>query len=297
MNIIKKILTSFIFSGLFFSSIPFVSASVYVNGYYRSNGTYVQPHYRSSPDSSPYNNYSYPGNTNPYTGVTATGNPDTYLSNYYNNSSGSSYTYTSPSPSYTTITGGYTMGATVYCNSGYVKKNNACQLAPTNSVSYGSENFWCNTGYYKNGDRCDKAPDNAYVVGSSWSCSYGYTQISGSCIKTDSILANGSWCNNGTVNRNNSCVSTQDASNIDSCVRSFGTNNHPVFKYDGTLQCACNDGYEWNTSRTSCTPKVFTQTASVASSGVTQAELVKQIENLLATITALQKQIANAGAR
>ena len=37
---------------------------------------------RSSPDKSPYNNYSFPGNTNPYTGKVATGNPETYLGNY-----------------------------------------------------------------------------------------------------------------------------------------------------------------------------------------------------------------------
>lgn len=61
---------------------PLAQAAVYVRGYYRSDGTYVQGHYRSSPDGNPYNNYSYPGNTNPYTGETATGNPDTYLQNY-----------------------------------------------------------------------------------------------------------------------------------------------------------------------------------------------------------------------
>jgi len=61
-------------------------AQVHVSGYYRKNGTYVQPHMRSSPDSNPYNNYSYPGNTNPYTGKVATGNPDTYLNNYNKNS-------------------------------------------------------------------------------------------------------------------------------------------------------------------------------------------------------------------
>ena len=57
---------------------------VYVEGYYRKNGTYVQPHYRSSPDNSPYNNYTYPGNINPYTGKVATGNPETYLKRYKN---------------------------------------------------------------------------------------------------------------------------------------------------------------------------------------------------------------------
>ncbi len=59
-------------------------AQVYVDGYYRKDGTYVQPHYRSNPDGNPYNNWSFPGNTNPYTGKVATGNPDTYLDNYYN---------------------------------------------------------------------------------------------------------------------------------------------------------------------------------------------------------------------
>jgi hypothetical protein len=59
---------------------------VHVNGYYRKDGTYVQPYVRSSPDGNPYNNYSYPGNTNPYTGKVATGKAETYLQNYYNKS-------------------------------------------------------------------------------------------------------------------------------------------------------------------------------------------------------------------
>lgn len=43
-------------------------AQVDVNGYYRSNGTYVQPYQRTAPDYTPTNNYSYPGNYNPNTG-------------------------------------------------------------------------------------------------------------------------------------------------------------------------------------------------------------------------------------
>lgn len=30
---------------------------VYVDGYSRKDGTYVEPHYRSAPDGNPYNNY------------------------------------------------------------------------------------------------------------------------------------------------------------------------------------------------------------------------------------------------
>ena len=50
----------------------FAIADTYVNGYYKSNGTYVQPHYRSDPDSSVSNNWSTKGNVNPYTGKTGT---------------------------------------------------------------------------------------------------------------------------------------------------------------------------------------------------------------------------------
>ena len=71
----------------------FAQSQVYVNGYYKSNGTYVKPHYRTSPDSSPYNNYSYPGNYNPNTGKITTGSQSTYLKNYYNNSSSNSSSY------------------------------------------------------------------------------------------------------------------------------------------------------------------------------------------------------------
>jgi len=59
----------------------------WVNGYTRRNGTYVQGHYRSDPNSTVRDNYSYKGNTNPYTGATGT--------NYYRNSPSSEYYGTS----------------------------------------------------------------------------------------------------------------------------------------------------------------------------------------------------------
>lgn len=43
-----------------------------VNGYYRSNGTYVSPHYRSGRDGYHNNNWSVQGNVNPYTGKPGT---------------------------------------------------------------------------------------------------------------------------------------------------------------------------------------------------------------------------------
>ena len=65
MFLMKKIILSIVFSLILINS---VFADVYVNPYYRSDGTYVGGHYRSSPDSSVSNNWSYSGNTNPYTG-------------------------------------------------------------------------------------------------------------------------------------------------------------------------------------------------------------------------------------
>jgi hypothetical protein len=44
------------------------AGSTYVNGYVKRDGTYVQGHYKSTPDSSYNNNYSTQGNYNPYTG-------------------------------------------------------------------------------------------------------------------------------------------------------------------------------------------------------------------------------------
>lgn len=51
------------------------NADTFVNGYYRSNGTYVAPHYRSDPDGIYNNNWSVQGNVNPYTGQYGTRAP------------------------------------------------------------------------------------------------------------------------------------------------------------------------------------------------------------------------------
>jgi len=46
-----------------------------VDGYTRKDGTYVAPHYRSTPNSSKLDNYSTQGNSNPYTGQRGTVDP------------------------------------------------------------------------------------------------------------------------------------------------------------------------------------------------------------------------------
>jgi hypothetical protein len=54
---------------------PASAQDVHVNGYFRSNGTCVQPHYRSHPDASYNNNWSVSPNVNPYTGQVGTRAP------------------------------------------------------------------------------------------------------------------------------------------------------------------------------------------------------------------------------
>lgn len=46
-----------------------VYSDVHVRGYFRKNGTYVQPHYRSNPIN---DNWSTKGDINPYTGQKGT---------------------------------------------------------------------------------------------------------------------------------------------------------------------------------------------------------------------------------
>jgi len=145
---IKPILFIVIFFTFLFSIN--LTAQVKVKGYYKKDGTYVQPHYRSSPDGNPYNNYSYPGNTNPYTGKTATGNEDTYLNNYYNNNSNYNYEYNYSNDSY--INEYYTSGNLIiytdYSQSGELSVYVDGEYVGTLSkyFTYGSPSFYGEEG-------------------------------------------------------------------------------------------------------------------------------------------------------
>lgn len=67
--------TALLATAVVFATAGTASAQNYVNGYFRSDGTYVQPHYRSAPDGNGFNNFSTQGNVNPYTGQPGTQNP------------------------------------------------------------------------------------------------------------------------------------------------------------------------------------------------------------------------------
>ena len=54
----KIVFKCFLVAILLFS-VAEVASAAWVNGYYRSDGTYVRGHYRSNPNGLNYDNYSY----------------------------------------------------------------------------------------------------------------------------------------------------------------------------------------------------------------------------------------------
>jgi hypothetical protein len=76
---------------LFLAIVSVAHGQVWVDPYVRKDGTQTQGHYRSNSDQNPYNNWSFPGNTNPYTGNQATGDPNRYLEQYQNRNDHGSY--------------------------------------------------------------------------------------------------------------------------------------------------------------------------------------------------------------
>jgi hypothetical protein len=59
------------------------SSDVSVSGYYKKNGTYVEPHYRTAPNNTKSDNFSTFGNVNPYTGKEGTIHIDNNYTNPY----------------------------------------------------------------------------------------------------------------------------------------------------------------------------------------------------------------------
>ena len=80
----KSIVLLVLLASILLCASAFAEGSHRSRGYYRdSDGdgykeTYVAPHRSTNPDSSPRNNYNYPGNFNPNSGTITPGNPDNY---------------------------------------------------------------------------------------------------------------------------------------------------------------------------------------------------------------------------
>ena len=89
--IMKKVF--FFIAFLFAAATSFAQTSTYVSGYTKSNGTYVQGYYRTTPNNTRNDNYSTVGNVNPYTGSYGTKPADNY---YVAPSTYSTPTYSTP---------------------------------------------------------------------------------------------------------------------------------------------------------------------------------------------------------
>lgn len=250
----KKILLSFfvLFIMLFLPTSNVLA--VHVNGYYRSNGTYVNSYERTSPDSSPYNNYSYPGNYNPNTGSITGGSASTYLNNYYNKPTvGSSYTY----PTSTYITTPTCPSMSTYdsssdsckCYSGYIVSGSSC----TNASLYCSSKIGLMSQYNSLSKTCE--------------CMYGYEYDGSSCVyksKYSSISSSTCPLNSSTslidstkcscyagyqVNvTKDACVVALVKTQAELCKDSFGINSIPT----SDDKCNCNTGYQWASDNKSC---------------------------------------------
>ena len=100
LNTTLKFLFAIIISLTVVSS---VYADVWVDGYYRKDGTYVRGHYRSDPDGNFENNWSTKGNVNPYTGEVGTKTNPNSTNSSTNNSyyvpKNSTYSYSSDNSS------------------------------------------------------------------------------------------------------------------------------------------------------------------------------------------------------
>jgi hypothetical protein len=154
----KSLYLTYLFSILLALITFCCPAQVRVKGYYRSNGTYVQPHVRSSPDADPYNNYSYPGNYNPYTGKTASGNEDTYLSNNYDRSSATSSQskgYTSENSNMSYYTNDTKPDRIAINSSGSYALKYSVETGVTKYHLYNSNQTVCGKMFFfKDGDMC-----------------------------------------------------------------------------------------------------------------------------------------------
>jgi len=65
---------------LFVANSVLAQTSTFVPGYVKKNGTYVAPHFKTTPNKTKADNFSTKPNINPYTGKVGTKtNPDPYL--------------------------------------------------------------------------------------------------------------------------------------------------------------------------------------------------------------------------
>lgn len=246
---------------LFSLILPVFSVyAVYVNGYYRSNGTYVNGYERTAPDGNPYNNYSYPGNYNPNTGNITGGSQDAYLDRYYNKSSGSTYSsdYNSYNSYPTTptcpINSYYDGVSSCKCDYGYVVSGGSCVSA--NSLCQNQLGYAASYDSLANTCKCNYG----YIIGASGQC------VSASIFCSDAIglmseynsLSKRCECMIGYEFDGSSCVykKTSYTNLPEYSTSQYSCPSNAHLSANDQTKCDCDYGYQISSSRDSCVPKV-----------------------------------------
>jgi hypothetical protein len=227
---------------------PMAILAVHVNGYYRSNGTYVNSYERSAPDSSPYNNYGYPGNYNPNTGSITGGNADTYLNNYYNKPIYTPPTYYPTTP--TCPSNSYSSGSSCKCNYGYSVSGSSC----VSDDSICQNQLGYNSSYDSSIDSCKCS--YGYVIGSSGQCVNGNSYCSSKIgiMSSYSSYSKKCECDSGYEFDGSVCSTKTEEKYAPVIEPKLCPINSYVSITDPT-KCLCNYGYQNNSSNDGCVVK------------------------------------------
>ncbi len=199
---------------LVFLSLSLCSAfskkPIKVRGYFKKNGTYVSPYYRSAPDKSVKNNWSTKGNINPIT--------HKYGTRIIYSSSSSSYSYDMNNNQYiNNKTDTYLDKIIEKLNN---EQNNVTVIfsdRPQNTIRNKDNTKWiCAEGYKNYINKCIylKLPENAVENKNifEWKCKKGFYQKNNTCLKLvvpeNAILTayGDDWiCKRGYSKSNNIC--------------------------------------------------------------------------------------------
>jgi hypothetical protein len=126
-------------AAMFLSSLnSFSQKTTQVKSYYRSNGTYVESHYRTTPNYTRDDNFSTIGNINPYTGVYGT-KEGGLNSSYYSSSS----SYSMPCNYYSAPTFSNSYSLPTYSLPSYNSINSSLYTTPSfySTPSYSIPNY------------------------------------------------------------------------------------------------------------------------------------------------------------
>lgn len=166
--------------------------SVHVNGYYRSNGTYVAPHYRSAPDGDFSNNWSTKGNINPYTGEEGTKiDPNTGSSKGEGSTNAVSTTVVNPEPNTGSEVNSASSVTSYSAGTGTAENKVSKVITKKSSIpEHGKLNYFgngweCERGYYQSGNGCIEVeiPINGKLdyLGHEWECQRGFYRLRNTC--------------------------------------------------------------------------------------------------------------------